>query len=222
MFNLKNTKHAHTEIQEKRMRNENLGPKADDTQKITESELDHKDDKWNTPIEDHLQSKRSSNDGHEVIEKVLEEATGYLKQHRAEDGVSVPPINTEVANEEKKRAKAMKTEKKSHWSQTFNEKKQQGSLPKFKKNAPQHDKIVVNNDRDRFGKDVKPLVGGITTADVDRAVYNIKTGGSAEYDIAITAILKEADKEKRELTPVEQQTITDLKIARTRAMMKVS
>ena len=114
--------------------------------------------------------------------------------------------------------------KKSHWSQTFDEKKQQGQLPKFPGNAPQHDKIVLNDDPRRFNSDqekptVKPLVGNITTADIDRVAERVKTGDSVDYDTAIVAIIRDAEEEKRELTSIERNAVAKLKIARTKAML---
>ncbi|KKL57657.1 hypothetical protein LCGC14_2233210, partial [marine sediment metagenome] len=135
-----------------------------------------------------------------------------------------------------------KENKEAHWSQTTDEKKQQGDLPKFPKNAPLHDKIVLNNDPRRFegensmpihadqskndalhGKKqtIKPLVGNITTADIHRIADKIKTGSSVDYDTAMVAIIREAEKEKRELTAVEQNAVARLKIARTKAVTEL-
>ncbi len=69
------------------------------------------------------------------------------------------------------------------------------------------------------GDEIKPLVGNITTADVDRLARTVKTGKTIDFDTAIVAILREAELEKRELTTVEQKTISDLKISRTKAVL---
>ena len=104
----------------------------------------------------------------------------------------------------------------------------------------QHDKIVLNNDPRRFQEtnnlplhsdqqdndsarrtttNIKPLVGNITTADADRLSQMIKSGASVDFDTAILAILKQCDSDKRELTAIEQKAISDLKIARTHALL---
>ena len=66
---------------------------------------------------------------------------------------------------------------------------------------------------------IKPLVGDITTADIHMVANKIKTGASVDYDTAIVAIIRESEKEKRELTSVEQNAVAKLKIARTKAML---
>ena len=134
------------------------------------------------------------------------------------------------------------TTKKSNWTVDYNDKKQQGSLPRLSKNAPQHDKIVLNNDPRRFegasalptsetqseneathGQKPKitPLVGGINEDSATKIAEKIKTGSSVEYDSAIVAILRDAERESRELTSIERKTISDIKIARTKAMFRL-
>ncbi len=68
--------------------------------------------------------------------------------------------------------------------------------------------------------DIVPLVGNITTADIDRVAEKVKTGASVEFDAAIVAILRDAERDHRELTSVERNAVSDLKIARTKAMLK--
>ena len=171
----------------------------------------------------------------------MSEAESYV-QHRSEAGqLSVPPINALVEKLRQNRMDEWKTKKDSHWSLEFDDKKQQGALPRLSKNAPQHDKIVLNNDPRRFegtsnlptsttqsendaghGKkpDITPLVGEITRADIHNVADKIKKGASVSYDAAMVAILKEADNEARELTEAEKEAVSGLKIARTKAMLK--
>lgn len=215
MFNLRKAQLN----REKDLRQNNVGPQADDNQPITEKSLKDRGDYSMKTTESPLEESRETEKDAQVIEKVLNNAK---KWRSAEEGLLVPPINTLVAKmEEDRRKDYFKTEKESHWSQTFNEKKQQGALPKLEKNAPQHDKIVLENDPRRFsGKEPKELTGGITTAHVDKLVAAIKTGETLEYDAAILAILKEADSEQRELTSVEQKAIADIKLARTKLVIE--
>jgi len=220
---------------EKYHREENMGPKANDSAPIWEKQLPHRDGFDQKTTEDQMKSKHEWGDNKKPkpIEKLLESATSNYVKHRSDAGnLSVPPINVLVEKMRQKRlANDYETDKKSHWSHSFNENKQQGSLPKWNKNAPQHDKPVLNNDPSRFaGTDadpveihkekIQPLVGNITTADINRVATNIKTGQSTEYDSAIMAILRLAHNERRELSNVEQKTIVDLKIARTDQMIQ--
>jgi hypothetical protein len=208
-----NAKQAKIQVQEKNLRDNNVGPKADDEQPITEKSLERS----GSPIKTtEAELEENTKKESKILEKVLNSSD---KWRTADDDLLVPPINTLVAGLEKERRESLKTDKSSHWSQK--EKDQNGSLPDWPKNAPQHDKIVLNNDPRRFeGKEPKPLVGGITTAHVDRLVQAIKSGETLEHDAAIIAILKEADAEQRELTPVEQKAVSDLKLARTRAILQ--
>jgi len=235
MFNMKkHTKSAQAPY-EKYHRDENLGPKANDDAPISEKQLPHRDGFEQKITEDQMKDKHEWGDKEKAkpIEKLLESATSAYVKHRSDAGdLTVPPINALVEKIRQKRlAEDYKVDKKSHWSHTFNEKKQQGSLPAWSKNAPQHGNHSLCNDPDRFSgtnddpvnfhKDnIHPLVGNITTADVDKVVTNIKTGKSTEYDSAMMAILRLAHNEKRELSDVERKTIVDLKIARTEQMMQ--
>lgn len=210
MFNLRTAK---IQVQEKNLRDNNVGPEADDTQPITEKAFDdHKD----APIKTTEAEFDHEGVDDQIIEKVLNSSK---KWRTAEDGLLIPPINTMVAQLEADRRKKLKTEKSSNWTQQ--EKDQNQGLPDWPKNAPQHDKMVLNNDPRRVNQDSpQELLGGkLTTAHIDNAVRAIKAGATLEYDAAIVAILKEADAEKRELTPVEQKAVSDLKISRTKAAL---
>lgn len=218
MFNLKKST-AQIAPTEKQILENNVGPTADDDQPIAEKVLPHRTGDQYTTTEDQLKS--SSTDDAQIIEKVLNDATSSYVTHRSDAAdISVPPINVLVEKLRQDRLESdWKESKEAHWSQTYDEKKQR--ITKWKKNVSQHDEIVLNNDPRRFsGEEPKPLVGGITTADVDRVAHLVKEGESLEYDTAIVAILREAEKEKRELTSVEQKTISDLKIARTKALLR--
>jgi len=239
MFNLNQHKQAQITSEEKYLRHNNIGPKSDDSQAIWEKELPHRTGVQYTTTEDQF-DKEQSNDI-PIIEKVLNEAQSYVTHRSDQAETSVMPINAVVEKMRQNRMQDWKTEKSSHWSQTFNEKKQQGSLPKWKKNVEQHNKVVLNNDPTRFeptknlpvhedqpkndvdrskSNTIIPLIGNITTADIHRIADNIKTGASVDFDTAIIAMLREAEKEERELTTVEQKTVSQLKIERTKAMLK--
>lgn len=235
MFNMKKHTKSAQKPYEKYHRDENLGPKANDDAPIPEKQLPHRDGFEQTIIENQMQDKHEWGDTEKAkpIEKLLESATSTYVKHRSDtENLSVPPINALVEKIRQKRlAEDYKVNKKPHWSHTFNEKKQQASLPKLNKNAPQHDKHVLNNDSERFSgtnadpvnfhtEKIQPLVGNVTTADVNKVATHIKTGQSAEYDNAIMAILRLAHNEKRELSNVERKTIVDLKVARTEQMMQ--
>lgn len=234
MFNMKqHTKLAQAPY-EKYHRDENIGPKANDDAPIPEKQLPHREGYEQTITESQMKNKNeSADDNAKPIEKLLESATSKYVKHRSDAGdLTVPPMSALVEKIRQKRlAEDYKVDKTSHWSLTFNEKKQQGSLPKWQKNAPQHDKPVLCNDPDRFAgtnadpvgfhtDNIQPLIGNITTADVDNVATMIKTGQSAEFDSAIMAILRLAHNEKRELSNVERKTIVDLKISRTEQMMQ--
>lgn len=231
MFNLsKHNKQAQL-IHEKYLRKDNVGPKADDAQPITEKELKHRSGDQYVTTEGQMKDKNkhvvSADKDLRVIEKVLDEAKSYVTHRSDKADLPVPPMSVLVEKNRQARMKDYKTEKESHWSLDYDD--QNGSLPKWPKIAPQHDKIVLTNDPRRFentggfddlskGVDkpqIAPLVGKISTASVHHMAESIKIGRSLDFDTAIVAILREADKEKRELTPIEQKTISDLKIART-------
>jgi len=217
---------------EKYNRDENIGPKANDDASVWEKNLPHRDGFEQTITEGQMKSEQEWGDSEnpKVIEKELESSSSSLVTHRSDAAdLTVPPISALVERIRQKRvAEEYSYTKKSHWSCSFNEKKQQGSLPKWPKNAPQHGKLVLNNDPRRFtaGDDpvakpkIQPLIGNITTADIDKVAKGIKTGQSAEYDGAIMAILRLAHDERRELTDVERSTVVDLKKTRTQELMQ--
>lgn len=235
-----NQKTAQIKTRETALREHKPDPSANDNQAIGEKELPHREGDKYTITEDQF-SETAEVDDSPIIEKVLSEAESYV-QHRSEAGqLSVPPINALVAKLDQERMKEWKTKKDSHWSLEFDDKKQQGVLPRLSKNAPQHDKIVLNNDPRRFEgtsalptsttqsendayhgqkPDITPLTGGITRAGIHDVANKIKMGASVEYDAAIVAILRESDKEARELTEAEREAIGSLKVARTKAMLK--
>lgn len=218
---------------EKYHRKETLGPKADDNAPVHEKKLPHRDGFEQTITEDQLgpEQKWADSEKTQILEKNLESGSSPYTDFRSDAAdLSVPPINVLVEKIRQNRSADYHEHKEPHWSHTFNEKKQQGSLPKWPKNAPQHNKPVLNNDPQRFSasnanpndyaKDsIKPLIGGITTADIDKVADGIKEGASADYDTAILAILRLTAEERRELTDIERRTIVDLKIARTNELM---
>ncbi len=244
MFNQKNNKAKVSQVApyEKYHRENTIGPKSDDTAPIWEKQLPHREGYDQTTIEDQMTSKWKISDGSDakIVEKVLEDAKSYVT-HRSDAAViSVPPINVLVEKLRQERSSDYKVDKEPHWSQTYDEKKQQGELPKWTGQAAQSDKIVLNNDPRRFEgvtnmpihsdqskndsarsntTTIKPLTGGITTADIDVVVHSIKTGQSVDFDTAMVAILKGADEERRELTPIERKAIVDLKISRTKTLI---
>lgn len=231
MFNMKQYTKVAQSPYEKYNRDENLGPKADDDASIWEKNLPHRKGYEQTSTEDQLkgEQKLADSENPKVVEKELESASSGLVTHRSDAAeLTVPPINALVERiRQKRHAEEYTVDKNSHWSHSFNEKKQQGGLPKWKKNAPQHDKPVLNNDPGRFAAGDDPIakpkvqpLGDITTADVDRVALGIKTGRAAEYDGAIMAILRLAHDERRELTDIERSTIVDLKEARTYELMQ--
>jgi len=201
MFNMKQHTKSAQKPYEKYHRDENLGPKANDNASIGEKQLPHRNGFEQTVTEDQMKNEHECGDTQKAkpIEKLLESATSTYVKHRSDAGdLVVPPLNALVA-----------------WN----------------KNAPQHDKYVLNNDPDRFSgtnsdpvnfhtEKIQPLIGNVTTADVNKVADSIKTGESGEFDGAIMAILRLAHNEKRELSDVERKTIVDLKVARTEQMMQ--
>ncbi len=240
MFNMKNHKTAQTPY-EKYHREENIGPKADDNAPIHEKMLPHRQGYDQTVTEDQIKGehewgeseKKATSEKTQIVEKKLESAKSDYVTHRSDAGdLEVPPINALVEKIRQKRlADDYKVDKKSHWSQTFNEKKQQGSLPKWKKNLSQQSGPVLNNDPERFtGSNTDPtefhkdtitrLVGNITTADVDNIANGIKTAVSSDHNTAIMAILRLSHDERRELTNIEQSTVVNLKLARNKKILE--
>jgi len=236
-----NHKKAQITNREKELRDHKVDPSTDDNQAIGEKELPHrKGDKYTT-TEDQMNAAGRKGDDAPLIEKILNEAESYV-QHRSDAGqLSVPPINALVEKMRQERMKEWKVDKKSNWTVDFDDKKQQAALPRLSKNAPQHDKIVLNNDPRRFEgasglptsttqsendathgqkPDITPLVGKITRADITNVAEKIKTGASVEFDAAIVAICREADRRKEELSKPEREAIVNLKIARTKAMLR--
>ena len=235
-----NHKVAQITTYEKLLRKHKIDPNSDDKQPISEKTLPHHEGNKYTITEDQFKTTAKADDS-QIIEKVLDEAKSYI-QHRSESSqLSVPPINVLVDKLQQNRMEEWTENKKTHWSLEFDDKKQQGELPRLSKNVSQNDKIILNNDPRRFentstlptsaiqsendvnhGKkhDIVPLVGKISHTDIHAVASKIKTGESVEYDTAIVAILREADKNSRELTNVEKKTISNLKIARTEAMLK--
>ncbi len=250
MFNLKkHEKTAQVAPYEKYLREKNVGPKADDGEPIWEKSLKHWTGNQYTTTEDQMGSDNKhtiadtedSKQDAEIIEKVLNEAQSYVPHRSDGTWLPVPAIQAVVEKMRQNRQSEYKEDKVQHWSHSYDENAQKGSLPTWSKNVGQHDKIVLNNDPRRFknmenlpvhwkqpendkdrsnSNEVKPLVGNITKADIDTAVLNIKVGKALDYDSAIVAILHSADSEKRELSEVEQKAVADLKIARTKAMIK--
>jgi hypothetical protein len=218
MFNMKkHTKSAQVPY-EKYHRKNTLGPQADDTDPIHEKKLPHRDGFEQTITEDQMDDRKESQA--QIVQKKLDSVTSKYVTHRNNADLVVPPISAVVEMLRQERLSEREESKKPHWSQTFNEKKQQGALPKWSKNAPQHDKVVLNNDPRRFPKDeIQPLVGSITTADVHHIANSIKEGKSREYDNAVGAILRSAHEEGRELTSIERKTVVNLKIARTNYLL---
>ncbi len=235
---------------EKYLREENIGPTDNDGHKITEKavEQDRKGDiekiteKQMIDGNEHKVADTEKNkEDAQVIEKVLNTAKSYVTHRSDNTWLSVPPMSALVEKLRQNRASELKVDKESHWSHSYDEKGQFGQLPKWKKNTGQHDKIDLNNDPRRFesikslptetdqssneankskSDAIKPLIGDITRSDVHHLADSIKTGAAIDFDTAMVAILREADKDKRELTKIEQKTISDLKIARTNHLMK--
>lgn len=209
-----------TEPTEKYLRNEdNIAP-AEQSAPIAEKKLDNSVGNKYTTTENLLaDSRKSSKDPEEVIEKVLNAAKSDLVNHRcAKDGLKVPPINTLVEKLRLDRLADWDEKKKPNWTIEFNDKEQNGSLPAFPKSPDQHGKISLEADPRRFeGEEVKPMTGDLQT--FASIASKIKLGESKEYDKAIVAILQQASNENRELSQVEQNAITDIKIARTKFLM---
>lgn len=242
MFNLKHKREAQVTSTEKYLREQNIGPKSDDTDPIYEKKMPHWTGDATTITEDQMDSSGQRKEADDkILEKLFEESKSYVTHRSDNAALPVMPIQALV---EKMRQERLDNDweptKKKHWSQK-SEKKQQGSLPKWPKHPAQHDKPVLNNDPQRFkgldnmpihedqrkndavrddAKEITPLVGDITVSDIDNVARLVKTGGSIDYDTAIVAMLREADQEERELTQVERKAIVQLKSARTRAMLK--
>ncbi len=195
------------------LREENVGPEADDTQPILEKMLDDRTGNKYTTVEDWLDKQRKASDVR-VVEKLLNDTEKFRKGNKV---LRMPAISEAVARIEAERRKEFKSEGKKDWTNDLPD--QNGALPKWPKAPAQHDHIVLPNDPRRFEtEETKPLIGDITIDKLSKIACRIKDGDSAEYDVAIAAILKEA--EGRDLTAVEEKTIVDLKIARTKSLVK--
>lgn len=240
MFNLSKQKTAQVKQYEKYLREDNISPKLDEDSPITEKNLKHRDEDTIRITEKQMSHDKTSDA--KIIEKVLNEASGYVVHRTDKWDMPVMPINALVEKMQQDRvASDYNVEKEPHWSLSFDDKKQNGKLPKWPKSPDQHSGITLGNDPRRFEgieglpvhadqkkndaernkkPNVKPLIGGITTEAISKVADNIKSGASVDYDTAILAILRESEKEKRELTPVEQKTISELKIARTNALLQ--
>jgi len=233
MFNFKTHAKVAQKPYEVYHRDNPLGPTADDKVAIWEKSLPHRDGFEQTVTEDQITDEHEWKDKEktQIMEKQLEASpdSKYITHRSDVSDLTMPPMNILVETIRQKRlADDYNVDKKPHWSHTFDEKKQQGSLPSWSKNAPQHDKIVLNNDPARFSasndatakQSIKPLIGDITTADVHKVADGIKEGHSIEYDNAILAILRLAHDEGRELTGIERNTVVNLKTARTKKLMQ--
>lgn len=240
MYNRKKMKKAQIEPYEKYLRNNNLGPKANDEQKIAEGEwTDHVGNLDKVTItEEQMKDAQIVSDNKEskVLEKVLNSTKEYLSiPHRdASVQLSMPPMNVLVEKLRQDRLPDFRADESQEQSWTLAYDGQNGSLPSWKKNYNQvkPEQTNLQNDPSRFdeikadnmvkGKNknkLTPVTASLNRGDLDCVVNSIKLGHSLDYDAAIVAILKQADIEKRELTPIEQKTVSNLKISRTRAML---
>lgn len=213
MFNSKKHKTAKIMPQEKRLREDSLGPTNNPGDKITEKEVPHRKGDQSTITEGQIKDRKSEKES-QIIEKILNKDNGkYTDYRKAEESLIVTPINKLVENIRQDRLeKDWKTSVESHWSQTYNEKEQFGSLPKWKKNAPQaHENETSKSNWDESHTES----GSQKFASLDRAAEAIKSGESIKYDTIIVAILQQAKKDGRELSKEERKAISDLKISRT-------
>lgn len=209
---------------EKYLRNENIGPKADDEQTITEKELPHREGNKDsdTITEDHIVDQHKNEKEAQVIEKILNEVDGKYITHRKEvKDLTIPPINAIVEKMREDRMKDYKPVKESHWTIDFNDKEQNGDLPAWPKSPDT--KGINHYDLNQWNKkhpESAEVVKGVTKSDVDTVIHGIKTGRSLEFDTAIVAILRQADAEKRDLSDIERKTITQIKCARTKHFLQ--
>lgn len=245
MFNLQKIKNKVAQITstEKYLRENTLTmPSKDDS--ISEKKLPHWTGDTMTVTESQMSDsgQRIEKDDALVIEKAFAESKSYYPHRSDATWLTVPPMQALVEKMRQNRLASDWKEDKddTHWTVSYDDQKQLGQLPIWPMIAEQHDKIVLNNDPRRFenlkslptetsvqenmknlnkSHEIKPLVGGITTADVNKVAYRIKTGQSIDYDTAIVAILREADRDQRDLTEVEQKAIVELKTARTKSMI---
>lgn len=223
MFNLKKQKVAQVQQYEKYLRENNIGPKADNSQAITDKEVPHRTGNLETTTEDQMKDiDRTASNDVQIIEKVLNTIEGKFVDHRKDLGhLTIPQINTHVEKIRQERmANEYKVEKDKHWSLTYNEDAQFGSLPEYPKNPDSGHTNSWNTDKwNKNHKDTVKIASvkgkDITASMLDRVAESIKSGLTIDYDTAIVAILKQADVEKRQLSNIEQKSISDLKVART-------
>jgi len=107
---------------EKYLRDNTLGPKADDTAPIAEKKLPHREGYEQTVTEDQMNLTDSGKEA-QIIEKVLESANSPYVTHRSDAAqLTIPPINALVEKIRQKRlADDWKPQTDPHWSHTFNE-----------------------------------------------------------------------------------------------------
>lgn len=221
-FNLKSHKVANIQPSEKYLRDNNLGPVADDKQSIAEKEVPHREGNKNTTTEQQMSGLHMADNSSQIIEKVLNDVNGKYVDHRKGDTeLTIPPINAIVEKMRQDRLEDYKPEVKSNWTIDFNDKKQNGALPAWPKSPDS--KGINQYESSQWNKshpEAEEIVKGVTKADIDGLVHSIKTGKTLDYDAAIVAILRQADVDKRELTHVERQTISSIKIARTKSFLQ--
>lgn len=231
MFNLNTHEKKAQMPYEKYNRDNPLGPKVDENAAVWEKTLTHRDGFEQTVTEDQIkpEDRWTDNPNPQVMEKELNAATGKYIEHRSDAAeLSVPPMTALVEKIRKNREAEREEKKEPHWTLSFDDKKQNGSLPKWPKIVGQHNKPVLGNDPQRASGSndptepmkVMPLIGDITTADMAAVASAIKNGDSAEYDTAMLAIWRLANDERRELSEIEKNTIVDLKIARTKTLFQ--
>lgn len=206
--------------QEKQLR-ENFGenPPKD---LVIEKVLDNSSKDDLVTIQGHLETDVHTADSEMGLEKSLNTIDGkYVDHRKGPEFLTVPPINALVEKMRQDRfAKDYHPEKSKHWSFNFKS-DQNGSLPKWPKSPDP--KGVNQYDPEQWNRDhpeAEEIVKGVTKASIDELVHKIKSGETREHDSAIVAILKQANLENRDLTAIEQSTISHLKIARTNAFLK--
>lgn len=221
-FNLKKAKQERSvKPYSKYLTEDSIEPESKNTFTTTEANLpDRKGD--NHDIVGRQIIEEHTNKEAQTIEYVLNNAKSW-HPHRVKDSFEktlyVPPINDLVERLRQARNSEYTVQKDSHWSTQPNT--QNEGLPEWPKQAPQHDKQVVNNDSRRFqDESVKPLEGfHVKASDFTKVAIGIKLGSSSEYDNAIRMILKVANDERRELTDEEKSLVQDLKKDRTLALL---
>lgn len=221
-FNLKKHKIAQITSTEKYLRQNELGP-ADDSQTIAEKTLPHREGEKYTTTEDQMSDLRTADKDFQIIEKVINDIDGKYVDHRKDEiKLTAPPINVLVEKMRQERlSNDYKPETKSNWTIDFNDKEQNGKLPEWPK-APNSKDVnrYVPEQWNKNHPDADEIVSGVTKANVDNLVNSIKTGKSLEFDAAMVAILRQAESEKRELSPIERKTIVNLKMSRTSHFMQ--